>query len=233
MFSVSTSKMAALRPLMAVGLLTAMACSTPVLAQNSSISLDLNDDAVRLSWNQIRPERQIGYGASAFNHQDRGNIFSGDFHITGNAATKARPINAGLGGRVVLARAEEGPELENPVIVDPVPGSTDFPSTAELIALGAIRRPSRNGYALAVGGFFDGKIPNYDRIGFGGHLYYSPEVLAFGEMEEFTDVWLYASYSVLRNGDVYLGARALKADFKDIGDYKFDTGVHVGFKLKF
>ncbi len=195
-----STKFTAIRRLTAATLAGAsLMAATSVFAQDSSISLDLNDDAVRLSWQQFRPERQFSYEASVLNHQDRGTVGAVGFHITGNAATKARPISAGLGGRLVYA-------------------DTDA---------------SSSGYALAVGGFFRGQIPNYDRIGYGGHVYFAPDVLAFSDMEEFADLWLYGSYSVLRNGDLYVGARSLKSDFKGRGDYNFDTGVHAGFTLKF
>ncbi len=221
------NKLYTISRLAAVTAVLGAAAATPVFAQDSSVSLDLNDDAVRLSWQQFRPERQFSFEASAFNHQDRGTIATVGFHITGNAATKARPISAGLGGRLVYADAER--IAGTGVIVDPALDPLSVPGNG-IIATGI---SSQNGYALAVGGFFRGQIPNYDRIGFGGHLYFAPDVLAFGDMEEFSDLWLYGSYSVLRNGDLYIGARSLKADFKGRGDYNFDTGLHAGFTLKF
>ncbi len=190
----------------------------PVQAQNTSVSLDLNDDALRLTGHQIQPERQITYGGSIFNHQDRGLVVTGDFHITGNAATSARPITAGLGGRIVNTSVDD--DFGEPDDILPMPPVSSL-------------FPDQSGYALAIGGFFKGQVPNYDRIGFGGHLYFAPDVLAFGDMEEYTDLWLYGSYSVLRNGDVYVGVRSLKSDFNVIKDFSFDTGVHAGFTLKF
>ncbi len=204
-----------LRHLAKLGVLAGLAFMVaPVKAQNASVSLDLNDDAVRITGQQIRPARQVSFGGSVFNHQDRGTVLTGDFHIIGNAATKARPITAGLGGRLVYTDVDE-----------------DFVPADPIFIGGDV--PKQKGYGLAVGGFFNGQIPNYDRFGYGGHLYFSPDVLAFGDLKEYADVWLYGSYSVLRNGDVYVGVRSLKADFKAIGDFNFDTGLHVGFTLKF
>ena len=215
MFKVSLQNFATINCLVALcAQAAAVSVVAPVHAQNSSVSLDLNDDAVRLSWQQFRPARQLSYEASVLNHQDRGTVAAVGFHITGNAATKARPINAGLGGRIVYADAES-------IIIGGSAGDPD------------LNIPGQTGYALAVGGFFKGQVPNYDRIGFGGHLYFAPDVLAFSDMKEFADLWLYGSYAVLRNGDIYVGARTLKADFDGRGDYNFDTGLHVGFSLKF
>lgn len=194
--------------------------SPVVLAQNDAVSLDLNADALRLSWAHINPERQFRTDGSWLHHQDHGNVASVGFHITGNAATAERPINAGLGGRVLWASTEQQNTVDPMVLMMPV-------------ALTIAPIPDEDGAGLAVGGFFDAKIPNYDRIGFGGHLYFAPDILTFGDLEQYTDLWLYGSYSVLRQGDIYLGVRNVKGDFKRANDFNFDTGVHVGFTLKF
>lgn len=172
-------------------------------AHADSLSLDLNDDAARISWASLREPRNIRFDASLLHHQDRGNVVSGGFHITGNAATQSRPINAGLGGRLYWAGSDSS-----------ISGD-------------------RDGFALAVGGFFEAKVPNYDRLGFGGHVYFAPDVLAFGDMKQLSDISFFGSYSVLRQGDIYLGIRNVKADYSGLGDFTFDTGVHVGFTLNF
>jgi len=201
-------------------LLLTSVLAPPAHAQNDALSLDLNADAARLAWAHMIPERQIRIDASWLHHQDHGDVASVGFHITGNAATAERPINAGLGGKVLWAATEQQ-NIVPPMLIM-MPG-----------ALTIAPVPDEDGAGLAVGGFFDAKIPNYDRIGFGGHLYFAPDILAFGDLEQYTELWLYGSYSVLRQGDIYLGVRNVKGDFKRAGDFNFDTGVHVGFTLKF
>jgi hypothetical protein len=40
-------------------------------------------------------------------------------------------------------------------------------------------------------------------------------------------------YSVLRDGDVYLGLRRIQAEYKGSGRFTFDSGLHAGFELRF
>lgn len=165
-----------------------------------SLSLDLNDDAARVTYERPFSARKTRVDASWLHHQDRGDVLAVGFHITGNAATQARPINAGLGGRLYFIDA---------------------------------KRADADGAVLGIGGFFDAKLPDYDRIGFGGHLYFAPDVLAFGDADDFFDVSLHASYAVLRQGDIYLGVRNVQGSFEDGGDVTIDTGLMLGFRLNF
>ncbi len=169
-------------------------------ATADTLDLDLNDDAARVTYAHAYEVRKTRVDASWLHHQDRGDVLSLGFHITGNAATQERPVNAGIGGRVIYMDAE-GVDL--------------------------------SGSALAVGGFFDAKIPSYNRIGIGGHLYYAPDVIAFGDATEFVDVSIQATYAVLRQGDVYLGLRSVRGEFDQGGSQSFDTGLHIGFRLNF
>lgn len=179
----------------------------------STLGIDLNNDAARLSWSRTGAGENTRYGASVLHDTNRGTVVSGGFHITGNAATQQRPVNAGLGGKLYFA-------------------SSSLPDVSDLLPAD-LQIADENGSGIGLGGFFESRIPNYDRLGFGGHLYYVPDVLAFGDLKQLTDIWLYGSYSVLRQGDVYLGWRNVKADYKGFGDFTFDTGVHLGFTLKF
>ncbi|MFK8014683.1 MAG: YfaZ family outer membrane protein [Gammaproteobacteria bacterium] len=178
-------------------LLSALSC---VAAQADRLDLDLNDDAARLTYSHPFEARKTQIDGSWLHHQDRGDVVAVGFHITGNAASQERPINAGLGGRVMYLDA------------------SGFDAT---------------GSALAVGGFFDAKIPNYNRFGVGGHLYFAPDVLAFGDSSEVLDLSVHGSYSILRQGEVYVGLRNVRSDFKGGGSLNFDTGLHVGFRLNF
>ncbi|MEO1576397.1 MAG: YfaZ family outer membrane protein [Pseudomonadota bacterium] len=170
-----------------------------VSAQADQLSLDLNDDAARLTFaHPFQNKTQID--ASWLHHQDRGDVLAVGFHLTGNAATQDRPINAGVGGRVMFVDADG---------------------------------TSLSGGGLAIGGFFDAKIPEYNRIGLGGHVYYAPDVLAFGDSKDVLDISVHASYSILRDGDLYVGLRNVKSEFDGGGTRTFDTGLHVGFRLNF
>ena len=40
-------------------------------------------------------------------------------------------------------------------------------------------------------------------------------------------------YSVLRDGDVYLGVRRIQAEYDGLTRFKLDSGLHVGFEIRF
>lgn len=90
-----------------------------------------------------------------------------------------------------------------------------------------------SGFALGLGGFLGYTLPRYNRFAVSGHLYYAPDVLAFGGSGGYQEIEARVSYNVLREADVYLGARYSKADFDDRGDDIIDNGLHVGIQLRF
>jgi len=92
---------------------------------------------------------------------------------------------------------------------------------------------NEDGTALGLGGFLRYTLPNYDRVSFGGHAYYAPGVVSFGDTEEFYDIDLWAGYSIIKDADVYLGWRSMKAEFKSDGNVNMDTGLHAGFRVRF
>jgi len=90
-----------------------------------------------------------------------------------------------------------------------------------------------DGMALPIGGFVTYTIPEYNRFMVGGSIYYAPDVLSFGDMTKYQEFNAWAGYSVLRQGQVYLGARSVKADYKRSPSVTFDTGLHLGVRLRF
>lgn len=90
-----------------------------------------------------------------------------------------------------------------------------------------------SGSALPIGGFMNYRIPGYDRFSVGGSAYYAPDVLAFGDVSEYLEYNAWAAYDVLRQGQVYLGVRGIKADFEKSPEVTFDAGLHLGLRLRF
>jgi hypothetical protein len=90
-----------------------------------------------------------------------------------------------------------------------------------------------DGFVLPLGGFVEYTLPQYNRFSFGGSAYYAPDVLAFGDMTKYWEYNAWAGYSVLRQGQIYLGLRGIRAEYDDSPDVSFDTGVHVGLRLEF
>ena len=90
-----------------------------------------------------------------------------------------------------------------------------------------------SGSALPLGGFMNYRIPGYDRFSVGGSLYYAPDVLSFSDVRKYWEYNAWAAYDVFRAGQVYLGVRGIKANFEDSPEVTFDTGLHIGLRLKF
>lgn len=87
--------------------------------------------------------------------------------------------------------------------------------------------------AIGIGGKVDIRLKGMDRIGFGGHIYYAPDVISFGDLDSAFEYQVWAGYQLLRTGDVYVQYRQVKAEHTTAGDFTVDNGVNVGIKLSF
>ena len=94
-------------------------------------------------------------------------------------------------------------------------------------------RSNQNGLALAVGGSLRAPIRGYNRFAVAGELWYAPDVLIIDDAEEYLELGLRGSYNITRQAEVYVGARYVRAEYKQAADYRFDTGMHLGLNLKF
>ena len=90
-----------------------------------------------------------------------------------------------------------------------------------------------DGTALALGGFARYTLPNANRYNIGGYGYYAPDITSFGDQTEYYELGVRVGYSILRDGDVYLGLRRIQAEYKRFGRFTLDSGLHVGFELRF
>jgi hypothetical protein len=71
------------------------------------------------------------------------------------------------------------------------------------------------------------------RLGFGGTIYYAPQIVTFMDGENYLETSVSVDYQLLPQGFVYLGYRRIEVDFDDAKDVEFDDKVHVGMKLLF
>jgi YfaZ precursor len=92
---------------------------------------------------------------------------------------------------------------------------------------------NREGYALGVGGSLRWAIPRYDRFAVYGEYYWAPEILSGGDAEKYVDTSIRLGYSVTKQADLYVGARYTGAEYDDRPEILFDTGMHIGFELRF
>jgi hypothetical protein len=92
---------------------------------------------------------------------------------------------------------------------------------------------NRDAVYLGIGGFLRYTLPTYDRFSVYGHLYYAPDVLAFGDGDRYQEAEARVSYNVLRQADLYLGVRYSNARFDNAGSQTIDNGLHIGIQLRF
>ncbi|MDH3645968.1 MAG: YfaZ family protein [Gammaproteobacteria bacterium] len=187
--------------------MAAVMAAGPTLSD--SLDLNLNSDVARLTFARPIYDNKLEIDAGWLHHQDRGNLLSVSLGRFGEAGGGQQSVTAAIGGRLYGIDPDFGPAT-------------------------GMGGPNRNqdGFALGVGGLFRLKLAGYDRIGFSGHGYYAPDVLAFGDSEDLIEVAGRVTYSVIRDADVYLGIRYINAGFEGL-DAKFDTGLHIGIRLEF
>lgn len=90
-----------------------------------------------------------------------------------------------------------------------------------------------DGSAVGLGGRFRYTWPSYNRFGIGGHAWYAPDVTASGDIEGYYEAAVSAEYLVLRNANAYIGLRAVRIKPENGGTETFESGPHVGLRLKF
>jgi len=91
---------------------------------------------------------------------------------------------------------------------------------------------SHNGGALALGGQIEARVPNYNRFGLTASSYYAPGILTVGGLERSWENTIDLDYELIKGGAVYVGYRNVRQD-SGSGNHSVDTGMHLGFRLKF
>ena len=87
--------------------------------------------------------------------------------------------------------------------------------------------------ALGLGGQFS-VHPNNIPIGFGGYLYYAPDVVTFMDGKKFWEWGVRAEFEVVKKtANIYVGYRKVRADLDNNSNVTVDSGGHVGVKISF
>ena len=87
--------------------------------------------------------------------------------------------------------------------------------------------------ALGLGGQFS-VHPNNGPIGFGGYLYYAPDVITFMDGKKFWEWGVRAEFEVVKKtANIYVGYRKVRADLDNNTNVTVDSGGHVGVKISF
>lgn len=92
---------------------------------------------------------------------------------------------------------------------------------------------NQDGLAFGLGGFVRYVIPRYNRFTVSGHAYFAPEVLGIGDIEKLQDYEIRLGYNVLREADVFIGARYMRGNYDKAPNAYYDTGMHLGVSLRF
>jgi len=91
----------------------------------------------------------------------------------------------------------------------------------------------QNGFGIPIGGLLRFTPQAMDRLSISGSLYFAPSLLAFGDMDKYQEYTIRVGYNVLRQADLYVGARYVRGDYKNASDLRYDTGMHIGMTLRF
>jgi len=93
--------------------------------------------------------------------------------------------------------------------------------------------PDQDGVVAALGGFVRYTFPRYNRLSVTAKVYFAPEVLSVGDADQFQDLSVRVSYNLMREADLYAGARYVKGEYDDAPHARYDTGLHIGISLRF
>ena len=89
------------------------------------------------------------------------------------------------------------------------------------------------GSAIGIGGSVRVNLPEIPGLSIETALHYAPEVLAFGDSDEFRRFRLQVNYRIIENADLSLGYRYLNVGIEDADNHTFESGAFLGVKLAF
>ncbi len=94
-------------------------------------------------------------------------------------------------------------------------------------------RPNQKGIPVAVGAFFNYALPAMNRLSLRGDAWIAPDVLSMGDLDKYQDLSLRLQYALLREADIFVGARYVNTEFSNGSEALIDNGVNVGFNIRF
>lgn len=92
---------------------------------------------------------------------------------------------------------------------------------------------NQDGFAVPIGGYLRYTIPRFNRVSVAGEIYFAPKVLSLGDAEKYEEYAFRVGYNLMREADIYVGARYVKGEYKKASDARYDTGMHLGITLRF
>jgi len=191
------------------GLVACVSCST-LYANSGEISL--NDSSFKLQVDWSLGNNGIETEAAILHHEDRGDVASFAAMKFGNAGNEG--LEAGIGVKLAYVDPDYSPEVV--IAIFPPP---DFSS------------PS--GAAVALGGKVRYVPAEYNRLNVGAYAWFSPDVLTLDKLDKYQELGVYVGYNVIRDADLFVGYRNVKAGFKSYPDITLDSGLHIGMRASF
>ena len=91
----------------------------------------------------------------------------------------------------------------------------------------------QSGIPVAVGGFVKYTFPAMNRLSIRAEGWIAPDVLTLGDLDRYQDFTIRAQYGVLKQADVYIGARYLNTEFSNGSRALIDNGLNIGFNIRF
>lgn len=92
---------------------------------------------------------------------------------------------------------------------------------------------NQDGFAVPIGGYLRYTPDRFNRVSIAGAVYFAPDVLSLSDAEKYEEYSVRVGYNLMREADIYVGARYVKGEYKKARDARFDTGMHIGINLRF
>ena len=90
-----------------------------------------------------------------------------------------------------------------------------------------------NGRALGLGGFLNWDIPSVPNLSLRGDVYFAPDVLTWGDIDNFIDFSARVQYRIIEQAWVYAGYRRAMLETEAGVDENIDEGAFIGMMLWF
>lgn len=193
--------------------LLALLGGTSAAAHADNIDINLNNDALRLSYaHQLQSTKGLSVEVGGLyteemrydGHRvdDDELLLHAGLLVSGENWSQAGTFDISIGGRLIAGSIE--------------PGNTNY----DLVALG-------------FGG--DVRFSPVHRLGIGGNIYYAPDITSFQDANSYQEFGVRVDYQLMPQAFVYVGYRNVEVELDNPGSTKaeFDDNVHLGFKMTF
>lgn len=86
-------------------------------------------------------------------------------------------------------------------------------------------------YGIALGGRV--RFSPVARVGIGGHLFYAPKIITWGDGERYNEYGIRLDYQLLPKAFAYIGFRKIRTAFDDGRTINSDDNGHIGMQFFF